>query len=65
MSSLLEIEAAAEALTLEEKGELMRFLAMRMRTTRVEAKPRIYSEQELASMLAEDEADGQFFRQGT
>lgn len=64
VSSLLEIEAAAQDLSQEEKEELMRFLAMRIRRSRILPNPRIYSDQELASMLAEDEADGQLFRQG-
>ena len=65
MSSLLEIEAAAEALSQKDKEELMRFLAMRIRGSRIPPQPRIYSDQELASMLAEDEADGLQLRQGT
>ena len=64
MSTLLEIETAADSLTSEEKERLLRFLAMRLRKERALPKPRIYSEEELASMIAEDEADGQRFRQG-
>jgi hypothetical protein len=64
MSTLAEIEAAADSLSSEEKEELLRFLAMRLRKERVPAKPRLYSEEELASMIAEDEADGERFRQG-
>ena len=48
----------------EEKEELLRFLAIRLRQERTAVKPRIYSEAELAAMLAEDEADGERFRQG-
>lgn len=64
MSTLAEIEAAAEALSAEEKQELLRFLATRLRGQRPPAKLRIYSDEELAAMLEEDEGDGQRFRQG-
>ena len=64
MSTLIEIEAAADGLPSGEKEELLRFLAIRLRQERTEVKPRIYSEAELAAMLAEDEADGERFRQG-
>ena len=63
MSTLIEIETAADSLSSEEKEELLRFLAMRLRKDRVMPKPRIYSDEELATMLAEDEADGERFRQ--
>ncbi len=64
MSTLIEIETAADALPDEDKESLLRFLAMRLRAKRTLPTPRIYSEAELASMLAEDEADGERFRQG-
>ena len=64
MSTLAEIEAAADGLPNEEKEELLRFLAIRLRRERTTAKPRVYSEEEVAAMLAEDEADGERFRQG-
>ncbi len=64
MSTLIEIEAAADGLPSAEKEELLRFLAIRLRKERTEVKPRIYSEAEVAAMLAEDEADGERFRQG-
>jgi len=63
MSSLAEIEIAAEALSPREKEELLRFLAIRLRKDRSQPSPRIYSDEELASMLAEDEADGERLRQ--
>ena len=49
MSTLAEIEAAADSLPSEQKEELLRFLAMRLR------KERIYSDEELAAMLTEDQ----------
>jgi hypothetical protein len=64
MSSLAEIEVAAESLSQQEKEALLRFLAMRLRRARAEISPRIYSDEELASMLAEDEADGRSLREG-
>ncbi len=63
MSTLIEIEAAADSLSSEEKEELLRFLPMRLRKDRAMPQPRIYSDEELATMLAEDEADGERFRQ--
>jgi hypothetical protein len=64
MSTVQEIEAAADLLPVEQKEELLRFLAMRLRKERAQPQPRIYSSEELAAMLAEDEADGERFRQG-
>ena len=64
MSSLAEIETAADSLPSEEKEELLRFLAMRLREERTLPKPRICSEEELAAMIAGDGADGERFRQG-
>jgi len=64
MSTLAEIETAADSLSSEEKEELLRFLAMRLRKERAQPKPRIYSDDEISTMLAEDEADGERFRQG-
>lgn len=58
MSTLDEIEAAADSLSDEEKEALLRFLAMRLRRERALPEPRIYSDEEVAAILAEDEADG-------
>ena len=55
MSTLAEIETAADSLPSEQKEELLRFLAMRLRKERALPKPRIYSEDELATMIAEDQ----------
>src|SRR5438552_2542169 len=55
MSTLSEIETAADSLSSEEKEQLLRFLAMRLRKDRAMPKTRIYSDKELATMLAEDE----------
>lgn len=64
MSTLAEIEAAADSLPSEQKEELLRFLAIRLRKERALPKPRIYSDEELAAMIAEDEADGKSLREG-
>ena len=58
MSTFAEIEQAADALTLAQKRELILFLAARLRADGARMpEPRIYSAAELASMIAEDEAD--------
>jgi hypothetical protein len=59
MSTLAEIETAADSLSSEEKEELLRFLAMRLRKDRAMPKPRINSDEELASLLAEDKRSGE------
>ena len=64
MRTLAEIETAADSLPSEQKEELLRFLAVRLRKDRATPKARIYSDAELTTMLAEDEADGERFRQG-
>ena len=58
MSTLAEIETAAESLPGDQKEELLRYLAMRLRKERTLPKPRVYSEEELVAMIAEDESDG-------
>lgn len=63
MSTLAEIESAADSLSTEEKEKLLRFLALRLREERAALKPRLYSEEELSTMVAEDDADGERFRQ--
>ena len=62
--SLAEVEAAADSLSTEEKEELLRFLAIRLRKERSQPAPRIYSDGEVAAMLAENEADGERLREG-
>ena len=64
VSTVQEIEEAADLLPVEQKEELLRFLAVRLRKERKQSQPRIYSNQEVATMLAEDEADGERFRKG-
>ena len=62
--NLAEIQAAADLLPVEQKEELLRFLTMRLRRDRSPPKPRIYLDDELATMIAEDDADGERFRRG-
>ena len=64
MSTLAEIEEAAEALPANKKEELLSFLAMSLGRERAMPEPRIYSGEEMAAMLTEDEADGKCFREG-
>ncbi len=58
MSTLTEIETAAEMLPPEQKQELMRFLATRLRGEGARLpEPRRFSAQQTAEWIAEDEAD--------
>jgi hypothetical protein len=63
VSTVQEIEAAADLLPTDQKEALLRFLAVRLRKQRTLPQPRIYSDKEVATMVAEDEADGARFRQ--
>lgn len=58
MSTVQEIEEAADRLPLEEKEGLLRLLAIRLRKDLDQPHPRVYSPAEISSMLAEDETDG-------
>jgi hypothetical protein len=65
MSTLAEIEEAAAKLSPEEKQELILFLAARLRADGAEMPaPRKYSQEEMASWIARDEADMEEFRAG-
>ena len=58
MSTLAEIEAAADALPPEQKQELMLFLAARLRVDGAKLpEPRMFSSDEIASWIAQDEED--------
>jgi hypothetical protein len=58
MSTLAEIEAAAEALSPEQKQELMLFLAARLRANGAKMpEPRVFSPDEIANWIARDETD--------
>jgi hypothetical protein len=65
MSTLAEIEAAADALTPEQKQELLLFLAARLRAQSAKLpEPRKFSRERIGSWVAQDEADMQRFREG-
>ena len=65
MSTLVEIEAAADALPPEQKQELLLFLAARLRSQRARMpEPRRFSREQMAEWIAEDEADMVRFRGG-
>ena len=58
MSTLAEIEAAADALSPKQKQELMLFLAARLRAQGAKMpEPRTFSPDEIADWIARDEAD--------
>ena len=64
MNSLKEIEAAANALPLEQKQELMLFLSAQLRAEGARMpEPREFSSEQVASWIAEDEADMRRFRE--
>ena len=66
MSTLAEIETAADALSPEQKQELILFLATRLRRSGVKLPPpRKFSKEQVASWIAEDEAELQRFREGS
>ena len=65
MSTLAEIEAAAEALPAEQKQELIVFLGARLRTQGARLpEPRRFSAQQMVEWIAQDEADMRDFREG-
>jgi len=65
VSTLSEIEAAADALTPEQKQELLLFLAARLRAQGAKLpEPRKFSGEKIAGWVALDEADMQRFREG-
>jgi hypothetical protein len=65
MSKLAEIEQAADALSANEKQELMLFLAVRLRAEGARLpEPRKFSPQQIQGWIAEDEADFQRFKLG-
>ena len=65
MSTLAEIEAAADALTPEQKQELLLFLAARLRAQGIKLpEPRKFPREQISGWIAQDEADMQKFREG-
>jgi hypothetical protein len=65
MSTLAEIERAADALPPQEKQELLLFIAARLRADGATLPPpRKFTKEQLAAWIAEDEADLERFRRG-
>lgn len=65
MSTLREIETAADVLPPEQKQELLLFLAMRLRAEGAPPpKPRKFSREQMAAWIEEDEADVRRFSEG-
>jgi hypothetical protein len=65
MSTLAEIEVAADQLRPEEKQELLLFLATRLRAgSGILPEPRKFKKEEMAGWIAEDEADMRRLREG-
>lgn len=65
MSTLIEIEAAAEALTVEQKRELFLFLAARLQTAGGKAPAiRDLSRDRITDWIADDEAGMRRLREG-
>ena len=66
MSTLGEIEAAADALASKQKQELMLFLAARLRANGAKLpEPRAFSPDEIANWIARDETDLARFKANT
>jgi hypothetical protein len=65
MSTLEEIESAADALSPEQKQQLLLFLLRRMRAEGVRLpEPRAFSSEQVRRWIEEDEEDLKHFNQG-
>ena len=64
MSTLTEIETAADSLPAEQKEQLLLFLATRLRAAAATLpEPRQLAPEEIAEWIAEDEADMRPFQE--
>jgi len=63
MSTLAEIEAAADALPSEQKQELFLFLAARLRAEGELPEPRRFSREQMSAWIAQDEEDMRHFNE--
>ena len=64
MSTLTEIEQAAEQLPAAQKQELMLFLAAQLRAEGATMPaPRMFTREQMQSWISEDEADMRRFRE--
>jgi hypothetical protein len=64
MSTLAEIEAAADSLSPELKEELFLFLAARLRGSGEVPPPREFSREQIEAWIADDEEGMRRFREG-
>ena len=65
MSTLAEIEKAADSLPVLEKQELMLFLAARLQASgQTLPPPRQFTREQVAGWIAEDEADWERVQKG-
>ena len=64
MSTLDEIEAAADKLPKNQQQELLLFLARRLREAGALPEPRLFSEEQLKAWMDEDEEDMRRLRAG-
>jgi len=65
MSSLAEIEAAADALPSHQKQELLLFLLSRLKAqAALLPPPRKFAPEQVADWISQDEADMKRFREG-
>lgn len=65
MSTLAEIEVAADKLPPQQKQELLLYLATSLRGTGVKLpEPRKFTREQTNAWIAEDEADMRRFREG-
>ena len=64
MSTLAEIEAAADSLPAEQKQELILFLAARLRGAWEVPPPRDFSREQMETWITDDEEGMRRFREG-
>jgi hypothetical protein len=65
MTTLAEIESAAERLPVEQKQELLLFLAANLRAESAQLpQPRNFSHEQISKWIEQDERDMQRFREG-
>jgi len=65
MSTLVEIESAAAALSAGEKAELLLFVAQQLRAEQAPLpEPRLFTKNQLQAWMDEDEDDMRRFRAG-
>ena len=63
MTTLAEIEAAADALPAEQKQELFLFLALRLRGSGQLPPPREFTREQIDAWIADDEEGMRRFRE--